>query len=326
MAKKAPGKAHREGISLIELTEMFPDEAAATEWFEALIWPDGRHCPRCGSAETTETPETAVLPYWCPSCRRYFSVKIGTTLERSRVPLRKWAFAVYLYVTSLKGVSSMKLHRDLKVTQKTAWFMLARLREAWGESDDLPPFSGPIEADETHVGGKRKNKSNAERNAATGRGAVDMEAVVGVKDRETNKVAARHVAATDIPHVAGFVAEKAKPGAKAYTDEAAVYNALDPWFDHESVNHSASEYVRGDAHTNGVESLWSLFKRGYYGTYHKMSPKHLHRYVAEFSGRHNVREADTAEQMAQLVAASVGKRLMYGDLIADNGLDSGARS
>ena len=201
-----------------------------------------------------------------------------------------------------------------------------RLREAWGESDGLPPFSGPIEADETHIGGKRKNKSNPERKAATGRGGVDMETVVGVNDRETNKVAARHVVATDIPPVAGFVAEKAKIEAKVYWDEAAVYNALDSWFDHESVDHSASEYVRGDAHTNGIESLWSMFKRGYHGTYHKMPPKHLNRYVAEFRGRHNVRKADTAEQMAQLVAASVGKPLMYGDLIADNGLDSGARS
>ena len=153
-----------------------------------------------------------------------------------------------------------------------------------------------------------------------------MEAVVGVKDRETNKVAAWHVAATDIPHVAGFVAEKAKVGAKAYTDEAAVYNALDPCFDHESVNHSASEYVRGNAHTNGIESLWSMFKRGYHGTYHKMSPKYLDRYLAEISGRHNVREADTVDQMAGLVVGMAGKRLRYSDLIADNGRNSGARS
>lgn len=202
MGKKAPGKAHGEGISPIELTEMFPDEATATEWFEALIWPNGRHCPRCGNTETTEASEKAGLPYWCGACRRHFSVRIGTTLERSRVPLRKWAFAVYLYVTSLKGVSSMKLHRDLKVTQKTAWFMLRRLRAAWGESDGLPPFSGPIEADETHIGGKRKkrkNKSNAERKATTGCGALNMEAVVGVKDRATNEVAARQVAATASP-------------------------------------------------------------------------------------------------------------------------------
>ena len=319
MGQKAPGKSHREGISLIELTDMFPDEAAATEWFEALIWPDGRHCPRCGSAETTETPETAVLPYWCPSCRRYFSVKIGTTLERSRVPLRKWAFAVYLYVTSLKGVSSMKLHRDLKVTQKTAWFMLHRLREAWGEGEFLPPFSGPVEADETYIGGKRKNMSNAQRKAlkGTGRGAVGKTAVVGAKDRETNKVSAQSVRRTDARHLAGFVDLQTQDGATVYTDEGAAYNALKPWYEHESVNHSAGEYVRGSVHTNGMESFWSMLKRGYQGTYHHWSPKHTDRYVAEFSGRHNVREADTADQMAALVAASVGKRLMYRDLIAD---------
>ena len=328
MGQKAPGKSHREGISLIELVEMFPDEATATEWFESLIWPTGRHCPRCGNTETTEASEKAGLPYWCGACRRHFSVKIGTTLERSRVPLRKWAFAIYLYCTNLKGVSSVKLHRDLKVTQKTAWFMLHRLREAWGESDDLPPFSGPVEADETYIGGKRKNMSNAQRKelADTGRGPVGKTAVVGAKDRETNRVAARPIPATSSPYTAGFVAEKAKIGATVYTDEASAYNALDPWFDRESVNHSAGEYVRGAAHTNGMESFWSMLKLGYTGTFHKMSPKHLDRYVAEFSGRHNVREADTADQVAELVAASVGKRLMYRDLIADNGLASGART
>lgn len=146
---KAPGKAHRKSISLMELTEMFPNEASAVAWFEAICWPDGRHCGKCGSVNTREVPNAKPMPYWCGNCKSYFSVRTGTMLESSRLPLRKWAFAVYLYVTSLKGVSSMKLHRDLKVTQKTAWFMLHRLREAWGESDGLPRFSGPIEADET---------------------------------------------------------------------------------------------------------------------------------------------------------------------------------
>ena len=136
-------------------------------------------------------------------------------LQSSRLPLRKWVFAVYLYVTNLKGVSSMKLHRDLKVTQKTAWFMLHRLREAWDESG-LEAFSGPVEADETYIGGKRKNMPKSKRAELSGRGAVGKEAVVGVKDRDTNKVAARHVTETDISHVAGFVAEKAKLGAKGY--------------------------------------------------------------------------------------------------------------
>ena len=316
MAQSGPGKAHREGISIIELAEMFPDEATATAWFESLLWPNGRHCPRCGSTETSEASDTSGLPYWCPACRRAFSVRIGTTLERSRVPLRKWAWAVYLYVTNLKGVSSMKLHRDLKVTQKTAWFMLHRLRDAWDESG-LEAFVGPVEADETYIGGKRKNMPKAKRKAMKGRGAVGKTAVVGTKDRASNKIVARPIPATDTPHVAGFVAEKTKPGAKVYTDDAAAYNALDPWFDHEAVNHSVGEYVRGQAHTNGIESFWSMLKRGYQGTYHHMSAKHLGRYVTEFAGRHNVREADTADQMVNVVAAMAGKRLMYRDLIAD---------
>ena len=131
MAKKAPGKAHREGISLIELIEMFPDDDSARTWFEDQIWPDGRHCPRCGSTETIEATGNPPMPYWCPPCRRHFSVRTGTALERSKVPFRKWAIAIYLEMTSLKGVSSMKLHRDLGVTQKTSWFMLHRIREAW---------------------------------------------------------------------------------------------------------------------------------------------------------------------------------------------------
>ena len=230
MGQKAPGKSHREGISLIELAEMFPDEATATAWFESLIWPNGRHCPRCGNAETTEASATSGLPYWCPACRRSFSVKIGTTLERSRVPLRKWAWAIYLYVTSIKGVSSMKLHRDLKVTQKTAWFMLHRLREAWGESDSITPFTGPVEADETYIGGKRKNMPKSKRKTLEGRGAVGKTAVVGAKDRASNKVAAGPVAATSSPYVAGFVVDHAKFGATVYTDEAKAYNVLDPWY------------------------------------------------------------------------------------------------
>jgi len=131
MARNAPGKHHREGISLIELMDMFPDEETATATFEDWIWPRGRHCPRCGSMETAPTDDSTPMPYRCPSCRRYFSVKVGTALERSKIPLRKWVIAIYMETTSLKGVSSMRIHRDLKVTQTTAWLMLHRIKEAW---------------------------------------------------------------------------------------------------------------------------------------------------------------------------------------------------
>ncbi|MXW92056.1 MAG: IS1595 family transposase [Rhodospirillaceae bacterium] len=314
MAQKGPGKAHREGIGLIELTEMFPDEAAATAWFESLVWPEGRHCPRCGCTETHEAAETSGLPYYCSGCKRAFSVRIGTALERSKVPLRKWVFAIYLEMVSLKGVSSMRLHRDLKVTQKTAWFMLHRIREAWAD-EAAALFTGPAEVDETFIGGKRKNMPKAKRKQLKGRGGHGKAVVAGVKDRGTNRIVARPVEATDGPTLQGFVREHVEPGAQVFTDDARAYRGM-AGFDHESVNHSVGEYVRKMAHTNGIESFWSLFKRGYHGTFHHLSEKHLARYVREFAGRHNVRNADTVDQMAGVVTGLVGKRLMYRDLIA----------
>ncbi|MDE0149114.1 MAG: IS1595 family transposase [Rhodospirillaceae bacterium] len=321
----APGKSHRKGLTVKELMQMFPTEDAARLWFEKHMWPNGPVCPHCGSTEHRENPASESRPYRCKNCGRHFSVRVGTILERSKVSLQDWAIAIYMHLTSLKGVSSMKLHRDLGVTQKTAWFMLQRIRKAF-DNDDEPPFGGPAEADETWFGGLRKNMSKDKRKGLSGRGAVGKDAVVGVKDRATGRVAARHVRHADTPHVAGFVAERVKLGAKLYTDEARAYRPLAAWYNHEAVNHSVGEYVRGMAHTNGIESFWAMLKRAHKGTYHKISPKHLHRYVAEFAGKHNVREADTVAQMAGLATGMVGKRLMYRDLIADNGLASGARS
>ena len=172
-----------------------------------------------------------------------------------------------------------------------------------------------MESDETFVGGQRKNKSRSKRRETKSRGPIDMTPVVGVKDRANNEVRARAIPRIDVPHVT----EHATLGAKVYTDHAAVYRVLDAWYDREAANHSTDEYVNPEigASTQGIESFYMMFKRGYHGTYHYMSPKHLDRYVAEFSGRHNVREADTINQMGSLVAASVGKRPMCRDLIAE---------
>lgn len=323
MSKSALGKAHREGISLLELFAMFPDEATATKWFEDIFWSEGRKCGKCQSKKTSTVKSGKPMPYWCTNCRSYFSVRTGTAIARSNVPLRKWAIAIYLCLTSLKSVSSMKLHRDLGVSQPTAWFMLHRIREAWsGESEDT--FSGPIEVDETYVGGKRSNMSKSKRSELEGRGAVGKTAVVGAKDRATKQVRAKVVECTDKPTLQSFVLGLAEMDAVVYTDDATAYKGLPR--EHEAVKHSVGEYVRMMAHTNGVESFWSMLKRAHKGTFHKISPKHLNRYVQEFAGKHNVRELGTLNQMRDTVLRLVGRNLLRIDLIADNGLSSMARS
>ena len=326
VANKAPGKSHREGITLVQLMDMFPDETAATKWFEKVVWNGTRCCGHCRSTRTSEVPSAKPMPYWCTDCRSYFSVRTGTAIAHSRTTLRKWAIAIYLELTSLKSISSMKLHRDIGVTQKTAWFMLHRIREAWNARPNGNQFSGPVEVDETYMGGKRANMSNARRKelAGTGRGSVGKVAIVGAKDRASNRVVAKVVTSTDKPTLQSFVVEHTAPGATVYSDEASAYEGMP--FEHESVKHSVAEYVRGMAHTNGVESFWSMLKRAHKGTFHKMPPKHLDRYVQEFAGKHNVRDMGTAAQMAAVAGGLIGKRLMYSKLIADNGMSSGARS
>ena len=314
-AHTAPGKSDREGISLVKLMRMFPNDDAARRWFEKKIWPQGPHCPKCGSFNVQSNIKHKTMTHRCRDCdgRPMFSLKTGNIMEGSKLGYQTWAIAVYLVTTSLKGVSSMKLHRDLEITQKSAWHLAHRIRKVMADSATLP-FSGPVEADETYIGGKRKNMLKAKRAALTGRGAVGKTAVVGTKDRASNKVAARSVENTDGATLKSFIGQHAVPGAKVFTDEASSYRGIP--FDHEAVNHSAGEYVRGMAHTNGIESFWAMLKRGYQGTFHHFSEKHTDRYVAEFAGRHNIREVDTADMMAIIARRSVGKRLRYADLIA----------
>ena len=232
-------------------------------------------------------------------------------MQGSNLGLRIWAIAFYLMATGIKGTASMKLHRDLGITQKTAWHLAHRIRESWTNTNRQ--FTGPVEVDETYIGGKRKNMPKHKRESMTGRGPVGKAAVAGAKDRASNQVNARVVHTTDSETLQKFVADNANPGATVYTDDHSSYETLS--FHHESVKHSNGEYVRGQAHINGIESFWALLKRGYYGTFHKMSPKHLNRYISEFAGRHNVRPMDTVDQMAWMVRKMDGKILRYKDLV-----------
>ncbi len=315
---RAPGKHWRKGLTLVELIRKFPDDAAAEKWIASIRWPDGPRCPHCDHDDVQHPTAHRTMPYRCRrnGCRKFFSVKVGTVMQDSKLGYQEWAIAVYLFNTSLKGVSSMKLHRDLGISQKSAWHLAHRIRQCW---DDLAgePFEGPVEADETYVGGLAKNMhAKVRRQRIHGRGGVDKTAVAGLRDRATGKVTAKVVAATDGPTLRGFVTQHSVHGAMVYTDDARAYRGLPR---HQAVQHSVAEYVNGQAHVNGVESFWAGLKRGYHGTHHWMSAKHLDRYVAEFCGRHNRRPLDTEDMMAESVRGMVGRTLTYAELTAEPG-------
>ena len=311
MANRAPGKYYRNGISLVQAVEMFADPDFTEQWFVDQRWPTGVECPRCDSSDIQHRTNRKPQPFRCNACRMDFSVKTYSLMHSSPLPLKTWGIALYLLTTNLKGVSSMKLHRDLGVTQKTAWHLAHRIRKAW--QAELAQFAGPVEADETYVGGKESNK-HADKKLHAGRGPVGKAAVAGLKDRQTNEVRAHVVEHTDAPTLQGFVIRNTEPDTQVYTDEARAYVGLPRR--HEAVRHGVGEYVRKMAHTNGMESFWSMLKRGHEGTYHRMSEKHLDRYVTEFEGRHNDRPKDTLTQMSTLAHGLAGKRLPYQDLIA----------
>lgn len=296
--------------SLYEFFSKFPNEESARKYFELKRWNGHVRCPHCGSDHITECKDGKPMPYRCKTCRKFFSVRFGTILEESKLPLHKWLMCMYLLATSRKGISSVQVSKILGVTQKTAWFLCHRIREVWMKSKK-DKLDGIIEIDETYIGGLEKNKKKSQKRS-WGRGPSGKLTVVGGRSRE-GKIVTSTVPDNKKETLHGFINDNIEKGSTVMTDTWKSYNGL-TGFTHHTINHSVKEFVRGIVHTNGIESFWAILKRGYYGIYHYMSEKHLNRYIHEFSFRYNTSKENVLDFLGKTIEMMEGKRLSYCDL------------
>lgn len=296
-------------------SSFFRDDRAAREHLEAIRWPDGPVCPHCGSVDNIkrlqDKPKHRPGVYKCYECKQQFTVTVGTLFEKSHVGLHKWFLAVYFLCSSKKGMSSHQLHRTLGVTYKTAWFMTHRIREAMRDSGGFDLMGGKgetVEVDETFWGNKKP------RWQKQGRGYAHKEKVLSLVEREGGRIRSYHVERVDAATLRPILVEQIAEESRVVTDEAGQYNRLDQDFaEHGVVTHGIGEYVRGDVHTNTVESYYSVLKRGLTGTYHHVSKQHLKRYVGEFDFRYNYRKTDDLSRTVEALRGIDGKRMMYRD-------------
>jgi transposase-like protein len=305
----------KQPTSLIEAIRYFADLDVCTEFVAKLRWPNGPFCPKCGCTEYSYLTTRRV--WKCKACKHQYSVKVGTVFEESRLGLDKWLPAVWLAANSKNGISSHELARALGITQKSAWFMLHRIRLAMQAESIV--LSGEVEVDETFIGGKANNmhRSVRERKGMSkGGGSIDKTVVLGMRERG-GKVRAEVVPDTKKDTLQPAVKRAIEAGSTVYTDQWTGYTGLESRYDHETINHLES-YVEGRVHTNGIENFWALLKRGLNGTYVSVEPFHLFRYLDERVFTYNLRDLTDSERFSAVLSAVSGLRLTYAEVIAQD--------
>ena len=295
-------------LSLFDLVKKFPTENEAIEYLELIRWGDTPCCTRCGATDKL-TKQKKAGRYWCGHCRAYFNAWTNTPLEYGKVKPHKWIYAAYLLMTSRKGISAMQLSKEIDVSYPTAWYILHRLRLACG--NDMEALRGVVEVDEVYLGGKDENRHECKKHHEKGK--AEKQIVLGLRERGGRTVA-MPIEHADKPTLHGAVRKYVRSGSTICTDENPSYSGVA--HRHKTVNHSAKEYVNDMAHTNGIESVWAVLKRGFNGVYHNWSKKHCHQYVNEFAFRLNEGncERDTQDRLDDLFRAMVGKTVTFEEL------------
>ena len=316
-APKRPKQTKKEQQDIIGINRFYkeiPDEEAAIAFVEERIWSDTPWCPRCGRDDTAYRVKNGKpMSHRCRACKMYFSVRTGTVMEKTNLPIRTWLLAIHLMHTSRKGISSVQLSKMLDVTQATAWFLGHRIRKAMEEDNLL--MGEVVQVDETYIGGKERWKhADKKLHKRWPEGRIT---VFGIKeDGIGGKVMAFPMPYVNNEALQDEVMLNVNPGSTVYTDSHPAYRNLSYYgYEHATVNHGVGQYVNDKATTNGIESFWALLKRGYVGVFHYMSWKHLHRYVNEFAARHNAGQGNGFRTIGDVLRRSVGRRLTYKRLI-----------